>query len=366
MTTSDTDLRERRKKWLLLTAKLLAAAIVIWAVHRTLYTAWQQAGQYDWQLEPLWLVVAGGLYLGGLSLAGLFWHHVLRTLGQDARWGESLRAYLIGHLGKYAPGKAMVIVLRAGLIRSERVNTGVAAVSVFFETMTMMGAGAFWGAAVLAAGFRGEGHFFASAVLVMVLSTLSVLPPVFRRLARLLGVGKSDPAVADKLRRLGYGTLVRGWATMTVSWCLLGLSLWATLRAMGLEGIDPVGQLPRYTACVSLAVVAGFVLVVLPGGLGVREAALIQLLVPYLKDVLPASPDRIGQASLVAVAAAALLRLIWLLSEIAAAALCYAIHRLNGRVARRERSNGHGSGVATPFLPQGVPPGSDNSFTDDV
>ena len=44
-----------------------------------------------------------------------------------------------------------------------------------------------------------------------------------------------------------------GWGLMLISWGLLGLSYWAALEAMGIPGLDPIAQLPRYTASVSLA-----------------------------------------------------------------------------------------------------------------
>ena len=109
-----------RKKRLLLAVKLSIVLIVAWAVGDTLFKAWGQLAGYDWNLSPLWLIAAGSLYLLGLLPAGLFWCHVLRRLGQDARLGATLRAYYVGHLGKYVPGKAMVVVIRAGMVRGQR------------------------------------------------------------------------------------------------------------------------------------------------------------------------------------------------------------------------------------------------------
>ncbi len=303
------------KKWLVRIAKIAVFAVVIWAVRQTLADAWKQLGAYPWQFRPGWLVVSGGLYLVGLLPAGLFWHRVLRVLGQQARLGETLRAYYVGHLGKYVPGKAMVVILRAGMIRGRRVDTGVAAVSVFFETLTMMAVGAFLAAAVLALGFRDRSFVFYGAVGLMLASALPTLPPIFQRLVRLARVGKSDPAIAEKIGKLGYGSLAAGWLTMTLVWSLLGLSYWASLRAMGIPDLNPLADLPRYTAGVSLAMVAGFLLLVLPGGLGVREAALVKIMIPYLT---PRVPDA---AELAAWASAAVLRLVWVLSEVLIAAL---------------------------------------------
>ena len=309
-----------RKKWLIRALKLLILVLVVWAVWGTLVDAWGQlhAGEQPWHFRPGWAVTAAALYLIGLLPAAIFWYRVLRSLGQDARFGETVRAHLVGHLGKYVPGKAMVVIIRTGLVRGRRVNTAVAAASVFFETLTMMAVGAFLAAAILAVVYRGHALIFWGAVGLMVVAGLPTLPPVFKRLAKMVGVGRSDPAVVEKMERLGFGTLFTGWVLMALGWFLLGLSYWATLRAMDIPGLDPIGELPRYTASVSLAMVGGFLLLVSPGGIGVREFFLTVLITPYLES-LPgvASPD------LTALASAALLRLVWLGTELLIAGILY-------------------------------------------
>ncbi|MCX7425229.1 MAG: lysylphosphatidylglycerol synthase domain-containing protein [Planctomycetia bacterium] len=289
--------------------KLLVVAVVFWFVSGTIFTAWKQLRGYSWQIRPGWLVASAGLYLLGLLPAGLFWHRVLKTLGQDARLGETLRAYYIGHLGKYVPGKAMVVVLRAGLIRSHRVSTGVAAVSVFFETLTMMSVGAFISAAILAARFREQRYLCLVALGLMVGAGLPIVPPIFRRLARWAGVGRSDPATAAAMANLGWRSLAEGVVAMTLAWVLLGTSLWAVLRAMDVPDLNLVAEMPLYVASVSLAMVAGF-LSLIPGGLGVRDLILVKLVAPQFGDVAAA-------------VSAVFLRLVWLVAELAISAILY-------------------------------------------
>jgi glycosyltransferase 2 family protein len=65
---------------------------------------------------------------------------------------------------------------------------------------------------------------------------------------------------------------------------------------------------PVITAAVALATVAGFVVAVMPGGLGVREGVLMSALAPAL------GPAR-------SVVAALLLRLVWVAAELIAAAV---------------------------------------------
>ena len=66
--------------------------------------------------------------------------------------------------------------------------------------------------------------------------------------------------------------------------------------------------MPVVIAAVALATAAGFVVAVMPGGLGVREGVLITPLTPAL------GPD-------LSVVAAFLLRLVWVVAELAAAAV---------------------------------------------
>jgi uncharacterized membrane protein YbhN (UPF0104 family) len=101
----------------------------------------------------------------------------------------------------------------------------------------------------------------------------------------------------------------------------LGWSLWATLRAIGVVDLEPIRHLPLLVAAVALAVVAGFASM-LPGGLGVRDALLMQLLAPHC-----------GSAN--ALVAAVLVRLVWLVSELAACVILY--------VGARSREPGAGS-----------------------
>lgn len=306
-----------RKAWLMRAVKLVIVAMVVGAAGHSLYRAWHQLSEHDWQVQPLWLGVAGVLYLLGMLPAALFWHRVLGVLGQEARLGESLRAYYVGNIGKYVPGKAMVIVLRTGLIRSQRVDTAVAAVSVFVETLTMMAVGGFLAGGLMIVWCHQQGWIVYGSLGLMVVAGVPTIPPVFRRLVRLARVGRSDAAVAAKLEQLGLGTLLWGWAATTVSWCVWGLSYWAVLRSMNLSGLDLIGEFPRYTAAVALAVVAGFVLLVLPGGVGGREVALVQVMTPYLTSLVPNA----GLAA--AWASAALLRLSWLLAELAISGILY-------------------------------------------
>jgi uncharacterized membrane protein YbhN (UPF0104 family) len=305
------------KKWLLAVAKLAIIGVVLWAVGDTLWSGLITLGRDGWQLRWAWVLLAGIIYLVGLLPAGLFWWRVLWVLGQRTRFLDTMRAYYIGHLGKYVPGKAMVVVLRAGLLQPGGARVSVAAAAVFFETLTMMAVGAFWAAAILAVWFRGHWTLCAVAIGLMLAAGVPTFPPLFRRLAKLARVAKSDPETQKRLDDIGYGTLATGWVMMTICWGMLALSLWATLKAMGIEGLDVILDFPRYVASVSLAMVAGF-LSLIPGGLFVRDGILAELIEPYFQQVTTPLP-----ADVTAGLSAVLLRIVWLVAELVISGIVY-------------------------------------------
>lgn len=317
------DNRSRVKKWSIVAIKLLVVAVVFWFVRGTIVDGLAKLGADPPRIRPGWLALAGVVYLVGLLPAALFWRRILRTLGQDAGLIETLRAYYIGHLGKYVPGKAMVVVLRTGLIRSRRVDTAVAAVSVFFETLSMMSVGAFWATGILAFQLREHGFLCLAAIGLMVVAGVPILPPVFRRLVRLAGVGRSDPSIDAKLQNLRWRSLFEGVVAMSACWAMLGVSLWAVFRAIEPEPTPLLAEFPLYVASVSLAMVAGF-LSLIPGGAGVREMVLAEIMVPHFGDV-------------VAVVGAVLLRLVWLLAELGISGVLFFAAAKGADIPREDR-----------------------------
>jgi len=100
---------------------------------------------------------------------------------------------------------------------------------------------------------------------------------------------------------------------------MLGVSLWTLIQAVVPEAPPWAWQTwARYTAFVALAYVAGFIVAPAPGGLGVRELILQQLLTPELAQ--SSSPE---QAGAMAVVVALLLRLVWTIAEVVVAGTLY-------------------------------------------
>ncbi len=299
---------------LLLIAKVLVAALVAWGIWTVVRKARAEMSLHDLslgQLKPLWLLASAGFYFLGLLPMGLFWHRVLWALGQKPTIATTLRAYYIGHLGKYVPGKAMVVVLRAGLVKGHGVDGTIAAVSVFIETLTMLATGAFIAAIMLALHFRDRWQLLILALAMMLAAGVPTIPPLFRWLVRRMMLLKLHRDLERWLAGLTMRVMVLGWLANLLAWLLLGASLWAVLKALPMDLSIPGlwAALPLTVAATGLAMVAG-VLSPLPGGVGIREWVISSLIVPHY-------------GAMAAIISAIVLRLVWLSVELAAASMLY-------------------------------------------
>jgi hypothetical protein len=147
-----------------------------------------------------------------------------------------------------------------------------------------------------------------------------VIPPVFNWLVGRIAVPFRDDAAAP-LPRFRVTCLLQGLVLSTGCWLFFGASVWAMLQGV----MDRPPQWSwnvwgHYTAIMALAYVAGFVIVFVPSGLGVREFFLLLFLTPVVsKHLTPAEPDARALATL----AVGLLRLVWTAAEVVIVAFIY-------------------------------------------
>ena len=306
-------------KWFRWVIAIAVGVALVWMI-------WKSASQlreekFDFrQVQYAWWFAALLCYSGTMQLSCHFWVTVLRALGQRPNYGRAMTAFFASQLGKYIPGKAMVVVMRTDLIRGPEVNASVAAASVFVETLTWIFIGSTIASLIFVFNFRGQTTLQLTAAVMALVAGILTWPNIFRAIAGLIVKRKSskssskspaasssasDPSSID-LSGLNLKTMSFGWAIMTVGWLLNGFSLWFVLR--GLPGTEIGGaDYVLVLACVSLATVAGFVSL-LPGGLGVRELVMLPLLAP-----------RFGEPT--ALIAAVMIRIVWLASELLMSAI---------------------------------------------
>jgi glycosyltransferase 2 family protein len=307
-----------KRFWWSIGKVVLAAAILIsvgWRFYRDL----RDEPLHELTLRWEWLVLSAALYLLALGTSARFWFRLLLYFGQRPGALATIRAYYIGHLGKYLPGKALALLMRGALVRGPEVRLSIAILTAFLEVLTTMAAGALCAAVLFSVEApRAAGlpyHPVLVGVVLLGLCSLPLLPGVFNwlagRLARRFSVVESLQLPRLRTVVMGQGLLITG-----VGWGLLGVSLWALVQGV-LSETQPLtpDAWARYTAMMALAYVAGFLAIIMPGGVGVREFVLTTFLAPELATT--------GEPRALAAVAVLLLRVVWTAAELVLAAVVY-------------------------------------------
>lgn len=317
--------RSGRMKWIrwMLFAVLLVFAL--WQVKQL----WQGANleTISVRIGPLFL--AGLVYLIGWLPAAFFWRALLMDSGQRAPLTVVLAAHYCGHLGKYVPGKAMAILIRADLLKPYKCQFGLSCATAVIETLASMAVGLGWGLLLLPA---------CLSTLAEQNNLLEALPPVLPwnwlvahrwEMVGVIAIGllagiplllkmtlklsqKFGPSTSEKIPiRLPISTFLSGLLMLSVGWWIHGFSLWLVLHGLGADQLS-LEAWPLCTASAALATSVGFAALIAPGGLVVREAILATTLQPW---------PEIGTKQ--AIAAGIVLRLVWVISELIACGVLY-------------------------------------------
>jgi len=282
------------------------------------------------QLDLSQLLFAAGLYALGLIPGGMVLRESTRVLGYRVPVSVAVSSQTIGHLGKYVPGKAMVVVIRAGRLNGWGVPAVAASVAVFLETILMMAVGA-----ALAGGLiflLPVPRWIAwTALLGGLAAALPTVPPLLRRIVSRVGAkpmaidgperrvnDPDDGAAGSESPKSGaefghdWRFFLCGWGWQLCAWVLIGAAFACVTASVPgeWEGASklPTGVfLAASIASMALAMVVGFASL-LPGGAGVRELTLALLLGPVV------GPSQ-------ALLAAILARGVFIVVEVLAAAL---------------------------------------------
>lgn len=291
-----------------------------------------------------WLILSGVLYVLGLGSSAYYWYRLLMALGQHPSFPRAVRAHYLGQMGKYLPGKAWALLVRSAIVRGPEVRVGVAVLTSFFEVLTSMCCGVLLAAVLfgLHVPSAGEGLQRPTVrelllfpepklkpmdprvgVLLAALMTLAIgaplAPPLFNRLAqRIARPFRSFDSLP--LPHIPMYVLMEGAILTAPCWFFFGTSLWAMLRGVGIEVPLTAATLAHHTAVVAVAYVAGFLILLVPSGLGVREYFLLLFLVP---EVFEHGGLEATEARAVAALVVVLLRLVWTASELVVVAVLY-------------------------------------------
>ncbi len=230
------------------------------------------------RLSPL---VLGAALLGAicaLLLSMLLWRLLLASLGSPLPARVAARVLFVSQLGKHLPGSVWPMLAQMELGRDHGVPRRRSATVFVLLMLFSLSTGLLVAAGTLPLAAAEEIRPFRWALLLapVLLATLHprVLNPALDRLLRLV---RRPPLE----RPLTLGVSARAVLAGVGQWLFYGVHTWLLAVELGAE---PLRALPLTLGGFALAWCVGYLFVITPAGLGVREVALVAALSPVLNQ----------------------------------------------------------------------------------
>ncbi len=293
----------RRKAWsVVLQLGLLAA--VAWFVTRTFLDRWDEFRNYpfDLQSNPGLLLLAALLVWSGYVALIAGWRGVVLGWGERLGPWQAGRIWALSSLGKYIPGKIWAVTGMVVMAQRAGVRPVVAAGSAVVMQLLAIGIGIAVAALTGALAVVSDGRLRVGLLVLLAASlvaTMVLLQPrwVNWALARLPGHMEPVASGPTLLSILG------GAGANILAWMAYGVAVWLLARALIPEAAFP---LLTTVGAFAASYIVGFLVLLAPGGLGVREGVFVLV----LQGVVGLAP-----ATAIAVAS----RLLFTLTEVGVA-----------------------------------------------
>lgn len=244
----------------------IALVLALWFMFARVSGSWAEIGPAisRARLGPLFASVALVLMAELIFVAN--WHGLISGLGGALTLRRSFKAYSLSGIARFLPGAIMAHVGRAGLAVRYGARPRVATVSTAAETVLSA-------LAALAFGLVGSADLLGARFNTGVRSLLGGIVLV----VTVVAAPHALKLISDQTERIALPRILLTIGGYLTAWLCLGLSLY-TLTIAFAPPNTPLPSPLATTGGIAIAWLAGMAAVVVPSGLGVREAAIASLL----------------------------------------------------------------------------------------
>ena len=303
-------------RWVLIIAVVAAAT---WQVVRQ----WDDVSVALAKVHWLTAVLSFGFVLAGLVAGTLSWQTLLDDMGPKVGVARGAQVCLVGQLGKYVPGSVWAYLLQMELGR----QYGIARARVFATSLFAAGVGVV-ASLVLGLGalplLLSEQRELLWLFLLLPVGLVCLHPKVMTWMASLVFRVLRKPPLDHTLRRR---VVARSFGWAITSYLCFGMHLWLLANSL----VDPGAEMILLCAgTIAIGITAGLFAVVLPSGVGIREAIIVAAFATIMTS---------GEATALALGS----RMLFTIGDLAIAGAATAL-----AIAARRRSAHHADVPAQP------------------
>ncbi len=262
------------RRRLALAVQLAFVAAILWYATRSIASQWSGVRATVSGIGIRWgyLLLSSLLVLAAYALLIETWRLMLRAWRANLDPVDAAHIWFVSNLGKYIPGKVWQIAAMAAMARQRGVSPVAATGSSLVVNLTNIVSGFLLvlatGASVLSLS-TSSGPWLAGAISLILLAALLALPillPYVAQVARrVMGREISIPDIPARAVWFSAIGTALAWILYGVAFQMLATSL----------SLSDAGATRGYVAVYTSSYLVGYLTLIAPGGIGVRETMLV-------------------------------------------------------------------------------------------
>ncbi len=257
---------------------IIIAIVIFYFLGRTLYNSWGEVIKSEVRFNLIYAIISILFFLASSFTTGYTWQLTLRLLGANMGYWQSVRVIAISLFGKYLPGKVWAFGGRILLSKQRGVGEAESSTALLIETVGLTIA-AFFVFFCSLGFYRPQTlptNVYWSLILLPVgvlLMHPKVLTLILKTLARITKRSITVP-------KFNYLNLAKLYVYYLLLWIIHVLGFFFLTQSIFPESYKSIVPI---IGAYSISWILGFLVLISPGGLGVREG----LLTFFLKFVIP-------------------------------------------------------------------------------
>ncbi|MCK4353362.1 flippase-like domain-containing protein [candidate division WOR-3 bacterium] len=249
---------------------------IFFFIGKALYQSWSQVSLNELEFRYIFLILSFVLLMISFLGGALGWNLILKALKEKLHIRKCIRIIAICQIGRYIPGKIWATVGKVYFAKKEGISNRKAIISVVLETILLF-------LSSLIIFFIFTGSFIKckfpiksyTLLLSIFICLVVVHPSVFSKIVNFLFIRfKKEPMEFN----IGYFRILQLLLLYCVLWVLYGMGFYFLIKSF-----YPI-EISTFYSLIGICAIAwsiGFISLITPGGLGVREGILSFLLKFY-------------------------------------------------------------------------------------
>jgi uncharacterized membrane protein YbhN (UPF0104 family) len=268
----------KSKQLLIRSVQVIIILLIFYFLIKGVVANWNQVKDFEWKFNYPLLLISFVLQIMALCWLVQIWRWILRHSGSTISYPGLFKIWFFANLGRYLPGKVwqflgmLYMLEKRGVPPRNSVPTVVLA-QTFSVMSGLVIAFAFLGV-TLYSQFLSENPALVGVVALFLLAViaLTIYPKLLQRVVNFgLGILKKEKINLD----INTKDVIIYISCYSVSWLLFGLAFLVFVKAMAQASF---AMYPSFAGAFAFAVNIGFLALIVPGGIGVREGLLVVLL----------------------------------------------------------------------------------------